>query len=139
MNWLRAKLREWLCPELLKVSILLKETNNSINSIKKETCELQNVLERQIKDGKEMLVSDINILLGSIKNREREFADLVSSDLGAMFFKFQGRKMVAVKDVLRLLLDYFQLELVVRKMKNRELKPRIRERQKNRKTLNPAI
>jgi hypothetical protein len=46
--------------------------------------------------------------------------------MGALFFRFQGRKQIAVKDALKLLLTRLKLEIIVKETPAHELMPAIR-------------
>ena len=132
MEWLRDRLRRWLFPEIA-------EKRSDIRNIKKGMSEIADQLEdlrdETIKmvehriDGAERGLSDERRRAElEIRFLRNEALAQISGEMGAMFYTFSGKKRVAVKDVLRMLLDRQRLTIHLVKGEKGELNPVIRKK-----------
>ncbi len=100
MKWLRAMLRGWLFPE---VNDFNKEVAKAILAIRSATSK------------------DISVINEVFRMQQER----VAAEARGNFFMFPGKKQVAVKDALKLLFDYFGVELKLEKAEDGEFVPRI--------------
>lgn len=124
---LRNLLRKWICPELLRKDRIREEVKlEEPLRVPFHEHEVRSLWEEETNLAKKMAVIR-NILRSIHRNNMAE----INTEMGAMFFKYPFKKQIAVKVVLKELIDYLGLEVVTYKQLNGELIPAI-ERKMNR-------
>ena len=134
MNWLRAKLRKWLFPEFTEKFAGQKEIRGEITRIKSKLQRLEDgVMARvsmEVKEAKDVLSRESLSAINSVKYRHKEAMEEFQGETNSMFFMFPGKKRVAVKVVLRLLMNRLGLTVNMVEGKKGELQPIIRKKKR---------
>lgn len=68
----------------------------------------------------------INLTDEQLFHRKKEILDDIESSLNVMYYRFENKKLIAVKEVMKLLLKRNGLEVAVLENKNGEMTPYIR-------------
>jgi len=134
MNWLRAKLRKWLFPEFTEKIAGQKEIRGEITRIKSKLQRLEDgVMARvsmEVKEARDALSRMGMHAINSVKYRHQEAMEDFRGETNSMFFMFPGKKRVAVKVVLRLLMDRLGLTVNIIESKKGERHPIIRKKKR---------
>jgi len=106
-DWLRDWLREWLSPKAVEAAIKRLERDN------------KKVLDAEKKLLQEAVRETHQFLFGTKDRIMADAAQKINDEMvSGMFYRFPEKKMVSVKQVVRQLLDYLDLELAIRKDPN---------------------
>jgi len=137
MNWLRGVLREWLFPKADEVSAS-KAVETAIKRMEKEN---KRVLDAKKKILQDSVAETRHFLFESRDKIMEDAARRINEEMvPGMFYRFPEKKMVSVKQVVKSLLDYHDLELAIRKDPNdtRELVAKIVRKKAKEKKVKPA-
>jgi len=146
MNWLRAILRKWLCPELLELGRTkyeIKQIMKNICEVKEEVTETLVAIENRNANvtvvAEERLKRVATEHIKILKHLHKTMLEEVNIEVASMFFVFPGKKRVYVKSILKLLLNYLKLEIYLCNRKNREIEPGIRTKTRKKPEPKKAI
>jgi len=132
MEWVKNRLRRWLFPEIAEKLTAIREIRTRVTSIDNSMRLLQRetlaMLKRETKKAEKTLADRADSAIVALRYRHKVAMEELSGELGAMFYVFPGRKRIAVKNVLRLLLDRQRLTVRLVKENNGELSPIIRKK-----------
>ena len=134
MNWLRAKLRKWLFPEFTEKIAGQKEIRSEITRIKSKLQRLEDgVMARvsmEVKEARDALSREGIYAINLVKYRHKEAMEDFRGETNSMFFMFPEKKRIAVKVVLRLLMDRLRLTVNMVKDEKGEPHPIIRKKKR---------
>jgi hypothetical protein len=118
-KWLRNKLRQWLFHEFL--------SGEKEGLTQYEFDKLFNARIEDIAEGRN-LARKMDVVLKILRMAKENAMSEIKGETNSMFFIYPVRKRIPIKEVLRTLIDYLDLEMVVYKDKQGDLHPKIEQK-----------
>jgi len=128
MKWLRNKLRQWLLPEFMEAAIIDLTKHQVKELFNSRVKELFNSRVKEVVEGRN-LTQEMNIVLKILRMARENAMKEIQGETNSMFFMYPVKKRIPIKEVLRSLIDYLELEMVVYKDKQGELHPKLEQKQ----------